>query len=287
MSTTDTVPVDPSNAEALRAWDGPDGDYWATNAAIFEASLGRYDARLFATCAIAATDRVLDIGCGTGSTTRAAAHSARRGSVLGVDLSSRMLDIARRRAAEEGLEHAGFLQADAQLHPFPEGSFDLALARTATMFFGDPVAAFTNIRRALRPGGRLVQLVWQPLSRNPWVQELAAALAAGRALPPPPPDAPGPFALADPDRARRLLVAAGLTRIDIASVAEPICFGPDAEQAYAFVAGMGFARSLLADLDRAARVRALATLRASVEAHQTRDGVLYPSAAWIITAHRD
>jgi SAM-dependent methyltransferase len=286
MNATDTVRVDPSNAEAYRAWDGVDGAYWADNEELFDASLGRYDEHLFAACAIAPAERVLDIGCGTGHTTRLAARAASSGSAIGVDLSARMLAVARSRATEEELHNVEFVQADAQIHPFPDGSLDLAVGRTGTMFFGDPIAAFANIHRALRPGGRLVQLVWQPLPRNPWVIEWTAALAAGRNLPAPPPDAPGPFSLADPERARTLLTAAGYAAVDIHGVTEPIYFGPDAARAHDFMAGMGYSQYLLRDLDDSARSRALTDLRASVETHHTDHGVLYPSAAWIIAARR-
>jgi SAM-dependent methyltransferase len=283
---TTTVPVDPSNTDQLRAWDGGEGAYWAAHPDHFERALSAYREPFFAAAAIERGDRVLDIGCGTGHTTRLAARAANSGSALGVDLSARMLAVARRRSAEEELHNIEFVHSDAQIHPFPNGSFDLAMSRTGTMFFGDPAAAFANIHRALRPGGRLVQLVWQPLLKNPWVIEWTAALAAGRNLPTPPPDAPGPFSLADPDRARTLLTTAGYTEIDIHGVTEPIYFGPDPARAHDFMAGMGYSQYLLRDLDGAARTRALTDLRASVEAHHTDHGVRYPSAAWIITARR-
>ena len=135
---------------------------------------------------------MLDVGCGTGQTTRDAARAASAGSALGVDLSSRMLDHARRRATEEGVTNVTFAQADAQIHPFEPGAYDVAISRTAAMFFGDHVAAFSNIGRALRSGGRLVLVTWQPLPGNEWIREISGALAAGRDLPAPPPDAPAP-----------------------------------------------------------------------------------------------
>jgi ubiquinone/menaquinone biosynthesis C-methylase UbiE len=153
MTATDAVTVDPANVEQLRAWDGDEGTYWATHADYFDRSVVEYHERLLTAAAIGDREHVLDVGCGTGQTTRDAARAASAGAALGVDLSARMLSVARSRAAEEGLTNATFVQADAQIHPFEAETYDVAISRTAAMFFGDHVAAFSNIARALRPGG--------------------------------------------------------------------------------------------------------------------------------------
>src|SRR5262249_7800652 len=153
--------VDPGNAEQARAWDGDEGAYWAGNADRFDKAIAAYHGRFLAAAAIGRADRVLDIGCGTGQTPRDAARAAADGLTLGVDLSGQMSAPARRLAAEHGIANVRLEQADAQVSPFASASFDVAISRTGTMFFADPAAAFTNIARALRPGGRLVLLVWQ------------------------------------------------------------------------------------------------------------------------------
>jgi SAM-dependent methyltransferase len=284
MSTSRAVPVDPLNSEQLRAWDGDEGAYWAAHADHFERALAAYRPRFVAAATIADVDRVLDVGCGTGATTREAARAASRGSILGVDLSAAMLEVARRRVAAEGLINAHFEQADAQIHPFAAASFDVAIGQTSAMFFGDRVAALANIGRAMRPSGRLVLLTWQPLAENEWIREISTALAAGRDLPAPPPGAPGPFSLADAGVVRSVLTAAGYRDVTLEGVTAPMWFGHDTDDAHRMITGnMGWMLAGLADDDRA---RALDDLRSTIEAHDTLEGVVYGSAAWLIRAIR-
>jgi SAM-dependent methyltransferase len=285
MVTTRPVQVHPANLGQLHAWDGAEGDYWATHAPAFERSMAGYDRAFFEAAAITATDRVLDIGCGCGGTARAAARRATRGWVLAVDLSSAMLGEARRQAEEDGLRNLEFLQADAQIHPFEAGSFDIAIGRTAAMFFSDRRAGLANVRAALRPHGRLVLLVWQAPERNEWFVELPRAMAAGRRLPTPPPDAPSPFTMADPDDSRTLLSAAGYTDVTIRGVTKGMNFGSDPDEAYDFT--LGLLGWMLDGLDSAGQDRARHALRSTIESHAGTGGVTFGSAAWLVTAARD
>jgi ubiquinone/menaquinone biosynthesis C-methylase UbiE len=168
--------VAPSNAAQEQAWDGAEGGLWAVHADLLEKVFERYDGPLLDAARIAAGARVLDVGCGTGSLTRAAARRAAPGPVLGVDLSATMIDVARARAA--GLGNAGFVRADAQVHPFPDAGFDAVVSRAGASFFGDPPAAFANLARATAPGGRLALLTWQAPARNEWFVEITAAWPA-------------------------------------------------------------------------------------------------------------
>lgn len=246
--------------------------------------MAAYHGMFMAACGIARGERVLDIGCGTGQATRDAAGAARPGQAFGVDLSARMIEQARRLAARQDIGNVSFEQADAQIHPFPAGSFDVAISRTGTMFFGDPAAAFTNIGRALRLGGRLVMLAWQGPGPNEWVRELSGALAAGRDLPAPPADAPGPFSLADPGRTTALLASAGFSDVRLDALHEPMWFGSDPDDAHRFVLGlMGW---MLDGLDDTGRERALDALSATVTAHASSDGITFASGAWLIRAVR-
>jgi SAM-dependent methyltransferase len=275
-----------ANAEQAAAWDGEEGDRWTEHEERYNATMRRHGRRLLESARIAADSRVLDIGCGCGESTRDAARIAVSGGALGVDLSGRMLKRARERARAEGVANATFVQADAQVHPFEAEAFDLAISRFGAMFFEDRVAAYRNIGRALRPGGRLAILAWQELRKNGWIVALREALAVGRVLPEPPAGAPGPFGLADPDLTRRILAEAGFEDVSLTEIREPMWLGESADAAFGYIRTMGMTHGMLRDLDAAAQAQALAALQATLRAHETGQGVLFDSAAWLIEAQK-
>ena len=275
-----------ANTEQAAEWDGPAGAHRTRHAAVFDAETRPHNERFRAAAGVAPRDRVLDIGCGTGQTTRDAARAAVAGSALGVDLSAEMLDHARRLSREEGLVNVSFLQADAQVHRFPAASFEVGISRFGTMFFADPVAAFGNIGHALIPGGRLGLMVWQARDRNERATAIREALAGDNPVPPPT-DGPHPFSLADPAVAEGILTAAGFAEIRFTDVREPIYYGPDPAVAFDVVRGLRSTRDLLAGLDAGDAERALDRLRATLAAHQAADGgVLFDARSWIIAARR-
>ena len=166
MAATNAVAVADSNAAQLKAWDGDEGAYWAEHADHFDRSVAPYHQRLLTAAAIEASDRALDIGCGTGETTRDAARVARSGSrTRRRPVVARCSRYARRRASDEGVPNAHFEQVDAQIHPFEPEAFDVAISNTGAMFFGDLVAAFTQHRTRAAP------------ERAPGADDLAAAAA--------------------------------------------------------------------------------------------------------------
>jgi SAM-dependent methyltransferase len=274
------------NVEQAAAWDGEEGARWAEQAARYDAAVRPHTRHLQRAAQIQPAERIVDVGCGCGKSTREAARLAPAGRALGLDLSSQMLALARERSRAEGLRNVSFERADAQVYPFEPGGFDLAISRFGVMFFGDPVAAFGNLGRALRPGGRLALLAWQEFARNEWLRVLRGALAAGRALPDPPAGTPGPFGLAQADSVRRILTEAGFEAVDLEEVRAPIYVGADAADAFGFARTLGMTKGMLDDLDDAARAEALETLRQTLAAHETADGVRLESCAWLITARR-
>jgi ubiquinone/menaquinone biosynthesis C-methylase UbiE len=274
------VRTDPGNAAQRADWDGPMGEFWVRWAARLDRAAAGYLPHLVAE--VGAGDAVLDIGCGTGATTRAAARRGARAT--GVDLSASMLDLARRSAADEAVEGVEFVQGDAQVHPFSPESYDVAISRHGSMFFADPVAAFATIASALKPGGRLALITWQAQKRNEFRTAVHAALAGWRPLAEPPAHAPSPFSLSDPERVREVLGAAGFEDVALREVREPMCFGDTVDEAYEYLsAHFG---PVTADYDEELKARAFAALHADVAAHLTGDGVLYGSAAWLVTARR-
>jgi SAM-dependent methyltransferase len=259
---------------------------WTEHADRYDRAGGRPRARFVAGFDVDAADDVLDNGCGTGRATRAMARRAANGRVLGIDLSARMLQLARARSEAEGLTNVCYVQGDAQVHRFAPASHDVAMSSFGGMFFGDASAAYANVATTLRPGGRLALLAWRDLLENEWLVELRAALALGRQLPVPPPDAPTPFSLADRARVRTMLRTAGYRDVEFDAIDEPMYLGDDPSDAMVFISTMGIVEGLLDGVDEAGRAEAFANLRAMCESHATDHGVLMHSASWRITAVR-
>ncbi len=252
----------------------------------YDAELRRHNEVLRRAAGVGVHDHVLDIGCGAGQTTRQAARAARAGSALGVDVSAPAIERARELARAEGLRNVTFEHADAQVHRFPPGRFDLAMSRFGTMFFGDPVAAFAGIGRALRPAGRLVMMVWQASERNEWDVAVRRSLEAAAGPVAGAPGGPDPFSLADPPAVRGILQAAGFAGVTFTDVHEPVYYGPDVAAALDWVRGFTCTRAVLNRLDPAAAARADERLRRALAEHLGDDGVWFDSRAWIVTAHR-
>ena len=273
-----------ANPEMAAAWDGPEGEHWAAHAERYEQVSQPHRQRLVEAVPIATTASVIDIGCGTGRSTRDLARIVSEGDVLGLDLSSRMLERGRELAAAEGLDNVRFEQGDAQVYAFRPAGADLVVSAFGSMFFGDPVAAFSNIRAGLREGGALALLTWRELTRNEWLYGLRDALALGRELPEAPPDAPGPLGLADADRVRRILTESGYDEVSLEPVDEPVRLGSDPDDAFAFIGSVGFTKGLLEDLDSDQTEVAQGNLRRLLDDRATADGVLLGSSAWLVTA---
>lgn len=243
--------------------------------------------RLLTAADIAASEYVVDIGCGFGDTALQAARSATSGRVLGVDLSASMLAEARALAEQQGVGNVDFVEADAQTHAFAPGEFDVVLSSFGTMFFADPQAAFANIATALRPGGRLVFVCWRDRDESEFFAVPLAAIAAHTAPPEhPDPDTPGPFSLADPERIRALLSTAGFGDIGIDGVDEPFRVGTGPEDVLDFYRNLPMIRPALDAVDEDTAAAITRTLRAELAARQDTDGVTLGSATWLVTARR-
>jgi SAM-dependent methyltransferase len=254
---------------------------WAEVREALELQLAPLGQRALAALAPQPGENVLDVGCGGGETALNLARLvAPDGTVVGIDVSAAVLAFAQRAA--EGCKHVRFVEGDAQLFPFEPASFDAAFSRFGVMFFADPIAAFTNIRRSLRPYGRLAFVCWRALEENEL--DIVPLRAASAHLPPPPahdPDAPGPFAFADPGRVRGILDRAGFAEISITAHDEPVGSG-DLDAMLAVCCRVGALGKILRE-DPKLRAVTLPAVRSALAAHDGPDGVRLNAAIWVVT----
>jgi ubiquinone/menaquinone biosynthesis C-methylase UbiE len=298
------------NAAQAERWTGESGLHWVANRERHHTSHLRLIPHLLHAAAIVPGDRVLDIGCGCGETTIMAARLAAgrpapqmdgtsiepaaarpgaregHGSALGLDVSTTMLAEARRLAADACLPNIGFEHGDAQAHPLPPGAFDVAISSFGVIFFRDSVAAFSNVARALRPGGRLAFLCWQDDDRNEVFSLPARAIMAVAPLVGKAQDGLTASDLfTDPRQITAMLSSAGWSDISVEPVSEPARLGADAADVVDYVRGNRRVRSLLAEIDDPALAQtALAAVREAFRPHERPDGVWVTAAAWVVSA---
>jgi SAM-dependent methyltransferase len=275
----------PNTADAAY-WNSPATRVWATGHARIDAIFAPVLAAALDAAAPRPGERVIDIGCGSGTSVLALAEAVGPGGrVLGADIATESVAVARRRIAEAGLAQAAVLLGDAGSHPFPPGGFDLLFSRFGVMFFDPPVAAFRNLRAALRPGGRFCAAAFRAAAENPWVTVPAAALRP--LVPPPPqaePDAPGQFGWAREAHVRAILDGAGFTDIALAPRDLRFRLGEDAAGAAEAAMSIGQGARALLGADAATRDAARAALETCFRAHEGPDGVNLCAAIWIVTA---
>ena len=270
------------NAAQIDFWNATAGQSWAEFQTQLDRQLEPLGAEALRVLAPATGERIIDIGCGCGHTSFAlAARVGASGAVLGVDISQPMLAVAEGRVT--GAAAPAFRLADAQADDLGEAAFDGAFSRFGVMFFSDPVAAFTNIRRALKPAGRLAFVCWRRLGENPWMY---VPMEAARPLLPPlaasDPTAPGPFAFADPARVRAILTEAGFGAIAIDAFDTRIGSG-GMEETLAICRRVGpLGAALREHPDHAEAVMGVVT--EALGAYLTPEGVLLPAAVWIVSA---
>jgi len=272
------------NAAQSEYWNAAAGETWAKLQELLDRQIEPLGLAAIDVLQPGEGEHIIDIGCGCGQSSLAlAACVAPTGSVLGIDLSKPMLEVARHRPRPAANLRVDFRQLDAQTGDIGRGIFDAAFSRFGVMFFSDPVAAFRNIRASLKRGGRLVFVCWRPLAENPWMlAPLQAALPFIPPVAPPDPTAPGPFAFADAGRVRSILSDAGFALV----TTEPFdarIGGSDLEQSLKLALRLGPLGAALREHPELSG-KVAGAVRDLLSRYLTAGGVLVPSAVWIVRA---
>jgi ubiquinone/menaquinone biosynthesis C-methylase UbiE len=252
--------------------------------------LSRHSEAVFPNLPVKPGDRVLDVGCGFGDTAiRLAERVGPNGSVVGIDCCDAFLDHARKDVAARGLKNVSFMRGDAEI-ALPAENFDFVFARFGTMFFANPVAGLRNMRKALRPGGRMVHIVWRRRADNPWLSMAKDVVV--RFLPEPGADAqtcgPGPFSMSDEETVTAMMRAAGYDNIAFERVDAQVLVGNDVKDAIAFQLALGPAGEVFREAGALAEERRAEIEAALAEAIDRQkvaaDGIVMDSSSWVISA---
>jgi len=275
------------NAAQIEYWNAAAGETWAQYQEQLDRQIALLGLEALITLAPAYGEAIIDIGCGCGQTTLDLASCVgKEGSVVGIDISAPMLNVARHRPVSGPGRRPQFREVDAQSGDLGQRVFDAAFSRFGVMFFSDAVAAFSNIRRALKPRGRFGFVCWRPLEENAW---LLAPLNAARPFLPSPvpadPWAPGPFALADADRVRSILKQADFATVAIEPFDALIGSG-DLESTLALALKVGPLGTALRENPQL-KGKIAHAVREVLTQYVTPAGVMMPAAVWIVLAHND
>ena len=272
------------HAEQIDYWNGAAGDHWADEQERIDSFLEPVLEVLIPRAHVKAHESVLDVGCGAGATTIVLANLVGPlGKAMGLDVSAPLLERARERS--KGLDHTHYVLADAAKHPFSHPFADLLFSRFGVMFFGDPTAAFKNLKTALKPGGRVLFACWRKPDENPWAMvPLQAAYQHVARLPKPEPEDPGPFSFADPDRVTRILTGAGFAkpRFTPADVTLDVASGKGLDDAVHHAMGLGPASRALKDQPEDAVAKAKHSIREALAPYAKHGSVKLGGAIWLV-----
>ena len=280
------TPAQQFNEAQRERWNGIDGEFWVRQQDRLDRTLAPVTGPLLAFAAPRSGSTVIDVGCGCGATTIELARTVgASGRVIGLDISEPMLSLATTRLRE--FPNTTTMLGDAADLPLSDLNAELIVSRFGVMFFGDPVAAFANLRTGLAPGGRVRFACWRPISENPWLQiPLHAVYEHAPRLPKPEPEEPGPFAFADTDRVTRILTSAGFTAPSFTplDIQLDIAAGGTLDDAVMQSSEMGPAKRALADQPDDIRVAALDSVRRALAPYASPSGVTLPAAIWLVAA---
>jgi ubiquinone/menaquinone biosynthesis C-methylase UbiE len=274
------------NADQIAYWNGPGGQHWTERQQVQDTLLAPVSDILIDRAKPGAGERIVDVGCGCGATTVAFAQRVGlSGHVLGIDISAPMLARARQIAPAE--MPVDFVLADATVYPFVSATFDLLVSRFGVMFFAEPAISFANMRRALRPSGRLTFVCWREPRDNPWLMlPLQAAYQHAPKLPQLGPEDPGPFSFASEARVRRILSEAGFSRIEMerCDLSFDVATGRGLDAALETALEIGPASRALEGQTPDIRAAAANSIREALAPFAKGQAVPLPASIWIVTA---
>ncbi len=279
------------NEETMDAWNGVLFDRFVEYRDVIATSLGRHGERALEIYGPEAGQRVVDIGCGFGDTTRAIGEMVGpEGLAVGIDIAPRFIDLAREEAAADGADHVSFAVADLETTP-PEGRFDVAFSRFGTMFFANPVPAMRNIRSALVSGGRLCMVVWRQKIDNPWLhtaEKIVEQFVEEEEDSDEPTCGPGPFSMAGADTTSAILLGAGFEDVNFFRSEIEVKVAETMDRALEFVMAIGPAGEVIrlaGDAGVEMRPKMEAALRSALAGYRREDGSVWVgSSTWIVTA---
>ena len=283
MAAHDNITTKP-----IHHWPSEASELYLRDADRIEALNGPFGEAMLDAAALKSGERVLDVGCGCGTTAVEAARRVRPGgTVVGVDVTAALLDRARREASACGVDTIDLVEADAQTHTFAEGAFDVVISRFGIMFFDNPTSAFTNLGRAVRTGGRLAIVCPADPLHSEWIAIAFTAAAAHVGVPNlGPPGAPGPFAFADEQRLERTIVSGGFHHVTVEAITRAVRIGDNVDDVAAFITSLPEGRQLLAGRPDQTVRAVLGALKSGFAPHATADGVIVHETAWLATARR-
>jgi SAM-dependent methyltransferase len=277
------------NAAQQDFWSTAQGQNWVKHEAALDASMASILDRLIAKADLKPAEHILDVGCGTGASTRDIANAVNNGHVTGLDISQPMLTRARSKSKDARITNSDFELSDAQIHPFEPHSFDAILSRFGVMFFADPVAAFKNLAIALKPNGRIVFASWASISDNPWflIPRDKAVARLGKPSPADP-HAPGPMAFQDVDRVKNILIDAGLADVRCETETVPMKMLGSAQSVANLVTKIGPATRIISELngDAADQTAITNSIAAAFKEFETDDGLSISSTINYYSARR-
>ncbi len=281
--------MEDKNIKQKQFWSGAGGDVWVDKQREMDIMLNPLGERAIQGLDLSGERKILDIGCGCGATTLEIAKAVTQGEVIGVDISESMLERATKTASDMMLNNTSFQVKDVQVDEMPRSYFDIAFSRFGVMFFEDPFEAFKNINHSLKDNGQLSFVCWQHASLNPWQSLSIQVIKEFLDLPAPAPKSPGPFAFEDKSYINEILTESGFRDIQIKDNQEDIVMfsGKSIREACEdYLTINPVVTEMLKNSPTELREEILEALIGKFSDFHNNDGLLFPSATWIVTAKK-